>query len=128
MSKYSRITDPTLLPVAFEETLNAGDLDGLLALFAADGVARRVTGEAVFGDEAVRAELAGMIAGGARISNSHRHTFVGGDTALLITDWSLEITTPAGERISPSGTTANVARRDASGAWRFTVLNPLGTA
>jgi ketosteroid isomerase-like protein len=49
------------------------------------------------------------------------------DTALIVVDWTLEATTPDGTRVTPSGTTANVARRSAGGSWRFTVLNPLGT-
>jgi uncharacterized protein (TIGR02246 family) len=126
MSAYSVVTDPAALPVAFEETLNAGDLEGLLALIAPGAVARRVTGETLVGREAVHAELAGMIAGGAQLKNAHRHTLVGAETALLVTDWTLAITSPTGERITSAGTTANIAHRDAAGAWRLTVLNPLG--
>lgn len=53
---------------------------------------------------------------------------MGADTALLVPDWTMEIDTPDGTRIAPTGSTANVARRIGSGEWRFAVLNPLGTA
>jgi hypothetical protein len=46
---------------------------------------------------------------------------------MIVVDLTLEATTPDGTRVTPSGTTANVARRSADGSWRFTVLNPLGT-
>ena len=40
----------------------------------------------------------------------------------------MEIDGPDGRRIAPTGTTANIARQEADGGWRFALLNPLGTA
>jgi uncharacterized protein (TIGR02246 family) len=124
----SFVTDPAKLPVLFEGALNAGDVDGVLALFAPDAAMRTVSGEHIVGAEALRAEIAGTVAARGRLTNVQRHTIVGGETALLVTDWTMRIDGPGGERIAPTGTTANVARRDAHAGWRFTVLNPLGTA
>jgi uncharacterized protein (TIGR02246 family) len=122
------ITDPAQLPVAFEDALNGGDIETLLTLFAPDASMRTVAGEVISGPEALRRELGGTVAADGRLTNVPRRALVGADTALLVTDWTLEITTPDGARIAPTGTTANIARRDADGCWRFTVLNPLGTA
>ncbi len=124
----SLVTDPAKLPVLFQDALNAGDIDGVLALFAPGAGMRTVAGELVVGAEALRAEISGTVAARGRLTNVQRHTLVGADTVLLVTDWTLEIDLPGGERIAPTGSTANVARRDADGGWRFTVLNPLGTA
>ncbi|MFF2078391.1 YybH family protein [Kitasatospora sp. NPDC058162] len=126
--RHPVITDPAQLPKAFEEALNAGDVDAVLALFAPGAAMRTVTGERVTGAEALRAEIGGTVAARGRLTNVQRHTLVGAGTALLVTDWTLEVDTPDGERITPTGTTANIARQDADGHWRFTVLNPLGTA
>jgi ketosteroid isomerase-like protein len=68
------------------------------------------------------------IAANPRITNTTRHVFVGKDTALVIVDWSMQLTAPDGNRVAASGTTANVASRDRDGSWRFTILNPSGTA
>ncbi|MFJ2580761.1 YybH family protein [Kitasatospora aureofaciens] len=121
------ITDPAKLPILFQDALNAGDVDGVLALFAPGAGMRTVAGEHITGAEALRAEIGGTVAARGRLTNVSRHTLVGAETALLVTDWTLEIDGPGGERIAPTGTTANIARRDADGDWRFTLLNPLGT-
>ncbi|MFI1103997.1 YybH family protein [Streptomyces melanogenes] len=122
------ITDPAELPMLFQDALNVGDVDGVLALFAPGAGMRTVTGELVVGADALRAEIGGTVAARGRLTNVQRHALVGADTALLVTDWTMEIDGPDGERIAPTGTTANIARRDADGGWRFTLLNPLGTA
>ena len=122
------ISDPTELPVLFQDALNAGDVDGVLALFAPGAGMRTVAGEHIAGAEALRAEIGGTVAARGRLTNVQRYTVVGAETALLVTDWTLEIDGPDGERIAPTGTTANVARRGTDGGWRFAVLNPLGTA
>ncbi|GAA0595349.1 YybH family protein [Streptomyces crystallinus] len=121
------ITDPAKLPILFQNALNAGDIDGVLALFAPGAAMRTVTGEQLTGAEALRAEIATTVAAGGRLTNVQRHTLIGAETALLVTDWTMEIDGPGGERIAPTGTTANIARRDADGDWRFALLNPLGT-
>ncbi|MFI9721985.1 YybH family protein [Streptomyces sp. NPDC052396] len=122
------VTDPAKLPMLFQDALNAGDVDGVLALFAPGAGMRTVAGEHIAGTEALRAEIRGTVAAGGRLTNVRRHTLVGAGTALLVTDWTLEIEGPGGERITPSGTTANIARQGTDGGWRFTLLNPLGTA
>ncbi|MFI1170586.1 YybH family protein [Streptomyces melanogenes] len=122
------ITDPAKLPMLFQDALNVGDVDGVLALFAPGAGMRTVTGELIADAEALRAEIGGTVAAHGRLTNVQRHALVGADTALLVTDWTMEIDGPDGERIAPTGTTANIARRDADGGWRFALLNPLGTA
>ncbi|MFD8705033.1 YybH family protein [Kitasatospora sp. NPDC059648] len=123
------ITDPAQLPSAFQDALNSGDVDAALALFAPGAAMRTVSGELISGPTALRAEIGGTVAARGRLTNIQRHTLVGAGTALLVTDWTLEIDTPAGDRVAPTGTTANIARRDPSdGGWRFALLNPLGTA
>ncbi|GAA1189103.1 uncharacterized protein (TIGR02246 family) [Kitasatospora gansuensis] len=121
------VTDPAQLPILFQDALNDGDVDTVLALFAPNAGMRTVTGELVTGAEALRAELAGTVLAHGQLTNVQRHTLVGAETALLVTDWTLEIDGPDGERIAPTGTTANIAHRGADGGWRFTLLNPLGT-
>ncbi|MFJ8622400.1 YybH family protein [Kitasatospora sp. NPDC093550] len=122
------VTDPAQLPVRFQDALNAGDVDGVLALFAPGAGMRTVTGEHITGTAALRAEIGGTVAARGRLTNVSRHALVGADTALLVTAWTLEVDGPDGKRLAPTGTTANIARRDADGGWRFTLLNPLGTA
>ncbi|MGW4248688.1 YybH family protein [Nocardia sp. NPDC004722] len=122
------ITDPAQLPVLFEERLNAGDVEGVLALFAPGATMRTTTGAVISGPDAFHQEISGTVAARGRLTNAGRHVLVAADTALLVTDWTMEIDTPAGARVAPTGTTANIARRLDDGEWRFALLNPLGTA
>jgi uncharacterized protein (TIGR02246 family) len=124
----ARILEPARLPFAFEDTLNAGDVDAVLDLFSPDATMRTLTGEVLTGPAQLRGEIVRTVAATARLTNKARFCLIGDDTALIIVDWTLEATTPDGARITPAGSTANVARRYADGSWRFTVLNPLGTA
>lgn len=90
------VTDPAKLPVLFQDALNAGDIDGVLALFAPGAAMRTVAREHITGTEALRAEIAGTVAAHGRLTNVPRHTLIGADTALLVTDWTMEIDGPDG--------------------------------
>ncbi|MFE9426928.1 YybH family protein [Kitasatospora sp. NPDC006697] len=117
---------PEQLPVLFQDALNAGDVDGLLALFAPEAGMRTVHGEYLTGEPALRAELEGTVGRHGRLTNVQRHTLPGAGTALLVTEWTMEIDGEDGERLTATGATANIARRGGDGGWRFALLNPLG--
>ena len=123
----THVLEPARLPFAFEDALNAGDVDAVLALFSPDATMRTVTGEVLTSPQELREEIVRTVAAKTRLTNRARFCLVGGDTALIVVDWSLEATLPDGTRVTPTGSTANVARRSADGSWRFTILNPLGT-
>ncbi|MFE3000512.1 YybH family protein [Nocardia sp. NPDC059246] len=124
----TQITDPAQLPRVFEERLNAGDVAGVLSLFAPGATMRTTTGAVISGSDALRQEISGTVAAHGQLTNNSKHLLIGGDAALLVTNWTLEIDAPDGTRVSPTGTTANIARQLENGEWRFAVLNPLGTA
>ncbi|MEU6582093.1 nuclear transport factor 2 family protein [Nocardia sp. NPDC046763] len=124
----TQITDPAQLPRVFEERLNAGDVEGVLSLFAPGATMRTTTGAVISGADALRQEISGTVAARGQLTNNGKHLLIGSDAALLVTNWTLEIDAPNGTRVSPTGTTANIARQLENGEWRFAVLNPLGTA
>lgn len=107
--------------------MTSGNLDEVMRLLAPGAVMRTITGETVTG-QALRDYTAGSIAGDARLSNGPSRVAAGEDIALISEEWTLEITTPDGDRKKATGATANVARRGHDGTWRMAVLNPLGTA
>jgi len=123
----SRIADPARLPFAYQDALNAGDADAVVALFREDATMRTFSGKVLTSPEALRAEAVQSIAARARLANKLRSTVVGGDTALLVVDWDLEAMLPDGTGISPTGTTTAVARRSPDGSWRFAILDCQGT-
>lgn len=122
------IHDPIDMSSAFDAHLNGGDLDGLVALLAPDAISRTPQGELLDQPEAIRDDLAGMIAAGARLHNRPRLALVSGDVALLLIDWTLQLTDVAAAP-TMTGTTTNVLiRTGMDGGWKLAILNPLGTA
>jgi uncharacterized protein (TIGR02246 family) len=122
-SADSRIVDPARLPFAYQDALNAGDADTVVALFHQDATMHTFTGKVLTDQQALHAEAVQSIAAQARLTNKPRSTLIGGDTALIIVDWDLEAMLPDGTGISPTGTTTAVARRSADGSWRFAILD-----
>src|SRR5579875_2777522 len=114
----TRTIEPERLPFLFEEALNGGDVDAVLALFSPDATMRTLTGDILSGPAELRAEIARTVAAGTHLTNTARLCLTGDDTALIVVDWALEATAPDGTRATPTGTTANVARRSADGTWR----------
>ena len=119
----SRIVDPARLPFAYQDALNAGDADAVVALFHQDATMHTFSGRVLTDQEALHAEAVQSIAAQSRLTNKPRSTLIGGDTALIIVDWNLEAMLPDGTGISP---TTAVARRSADGSWRFAILDCQG--
>ncbi|PMS21653.1 DUF4440 domain-containing protein [Trinickia dabaoshanensis] len=120
-------TTPVAVPAAFDAAFNAGDLDGVLSLFA-DGATMRMTdGEIVAGDaDALRDRFRKLLSMKPHIRNTVRRSVVSGDIALVVMDWVLSLTLPDGGRATETGTATQVMQRQASGAWRLKISNPLG--
>ncbi len=57
-----------------------------------------------------------------------RHTYLAGDIALSVVDWSMRGTARQGYPLDLSGVAADVLRRGADGRWRYLINNPFGTS
>lgn len=117
------IVDPSHLPFAYQDALNDGDADAVVALFHQDATMHTFSGRVLTDPEALRTEAVQSITARARLTNRLRSILIGGDTALIAADWDLQATAPDGSVISPTGTTTAVARRSVDGSWRFAVLD-----
>ena len=110
------------------ERFNAGDLEGLLALYEPTATLMSQPGQAVSGTAAVREALAGFL--GLKPTFDWLETkpaIRSDDLALLHSRWTLSGTGPDGSPLNLSGTTADVVRRQADGIWLFAIDNPWGT-
>jgi len=107
------IHDAATLVDRFVDAFNANDLDGLLRLYAPNGVLVPVPGQ-VTPDR--RAALAHLLSFGEPMTASVKRTYTAGSVALLVVEWA----------VGPmNGTAVDVAQWD-GGAWRYLIDNPHG--
>jgi uncharacterized protein (TIGR02246 family) len=119
-------TTPEQIHRLFEEAFNAGDLDGLMELYEPDAALIAQPGSVVHGSEQVRAGLQGFLALEGRITLDTKLAVAVGDLAYLSNTWSLSGTGPDGNPVVLGATTAEVARRQADGSWRYVIDNAWG--
>jgi uncharacterized protein (TIGR02246 family) len=110
----------------FEEAFNAGDLDGLMELYEPDAALIAQPGSLANGIEQARAALQGFLALKGRITLDTKLVVTVGDLAYLSNTWSLSGTGPDGTPVTLGATTAEVARRQADGTWRYVIDNAWG--
>jgi len=109
----------------FGERMNAGDLDGLVALYERSAALVRSDHTAAVGHEAIAEDLAGIVALRPQITMNVKQVFSGGDdVAVLYNDWHLVATDPEGKRIELDGRAIEIVRRQADGTWRFVIDDP----
>ena len=113
----------------WEERINAGDLDGLVELYAPDAAIIAEPGaEPARGHDAVRAIIGGYLGVKPAVKFEHTAVIRTEDTALGLTRWTLAGTAPDGSAVNMAATTSDVLRRDEDGRWRYVIDNPWGTA
>ncbi|MGW2701868.1 YybH family protein [Streptomyces sp. NPDC001340] len=114
-------------PHVFAAAFNSLRPEALAQVYSEDAVFVPRPGDRVTGAElvAANAEFQSL---GLPIRVSPRHTYVSGDTALLIVDWVIDGRRPDGEYVHLEGTATDVARRGPDGLWRYVIDNPFGTA
>jgi ketosteroid isomerase-like protein len=101
---------PEHLERLFVQRVNAGDVDGLMALFEPDAVMATGQGRMATGREEIRQVLAELVASGEKLTLGHqRPTLQVGNLALTST------------RLVNGDVTAEVARRQADGTWRWVI-------
>jgi ketosteroid isomerase-like protein len=105
-----RALAPEDLERLFVERVNAGDVDGLVALFEPDAVLASPPATVASGSEAIRRVLHDLVASGVRLTlGDQQPTLRVGDVALTST------------RLRDGGVTAEVARRQPDGTWRWVI-------
>jgi ketosteroid isomerase-like protein len=108
--KWTEASQPNDLERLFIERANAGDLDGLVALFEPAAVVAHSPGQLAAGEEAIRAALKEMLAGQSRYElGAQRPALISGDLALTST------------RLADGTVTAEVARRQPDGGWLWVI-------
>ncbi|MGH9119409.1 MAG: YybH family protein [Acidimicrobiales bacterium] len=119
-------TDPAQIHRHFEERFNAGDIDGLIALYEPDATLIAAPGSQATGLDEIREALGGFLALQGRITLDTKLVLTVGDLAYLANTWLLEAKDADGNPLSMGATTAEVARRQGDGRWLYVIDNAWG--
>jgi uncharacterized protein (TIGR02246 family) len=110
------------------ERFNAGNLDAMMELYSPEAVFVGNDGRTITDRKEFAALFQRDMDLGVPLKAHVRHVFVGGDTAQIILDWSIDGTDADGKRVHVHGTASDIMRRGADGVWRYIIDNNQGTA
>lgn len=119
--------NPVELDRLFEQFLNAGNIDALVALYEPGAALMPSPGKVVTGTAAIREALAGFLAAKPTITTSGKLVAQTGDIAMLANRWTLALTGPDGKPTTMSGNAVEIARRQPGGQWLFAMDMPFGS-
>lgn len=120
-------TEPEQIHALFEQAFNAGDLEGLMALYEPAAALISQPGSVAEGVAAIRDSLRWFLDRGGQITLDTKLVVRVGDLAFLSNRWSLTGgTMPDGSPAQLGATTAEVARRQADGTWLYVIDNAWG--
>ncbi|MCZ0991727.1 YybH family protein [Streptomyces diastatochromogenes] len=117
---------PQELQSRFLELFLAKDLEGLLSLYEDSAVFVSQSGETAVGTAGIREALGGLLSVAQKFDLTPAFAVEANGVALMHGHWSLEGSDPAGNPLSLSGTTVEVARRQTDGSWLYSVDSPFG--
>ena len=109
----------------YVRTFNSGDVAAIDAMYTADAISVWEPGKPLQG-EARRAALVEFVQAGPRLGATLRESYVTRDTALVITDWTMDVPDGEGGEEHLSGIATDVLRRGADGRWKYAVDDPFG--
>ena len=106
-----RARRPEDLDRLFLERANAGDVDGVMALYEPQAVLAFLPGQLATGAAAIREVYAGLLAGRPRFTAEIRQAIRNGDLAVTST-------------VRVGNATVEVARRQPDGTWLWLIDQP----
>jgi len=116
---------PADLDRLFGERVNAGDIDGVLALYESDATLIRQDRTAATGTAAIREELVKLVALRPQMTLNVIRVVPGGEwISVVYDDWTLKGIDPSGNRVEFGGHASETVRRQHDGTWRFVVDDP----
>jgi len=117
-------TDPRKNHERFQEFWNAGDVDGLIDLYAEDAVYVASAGQELRSRAEIRAMLEQMAKLGTRTRLELLRLTENGDLALERTRWTMQFPGEDGKTTEQEGFSTVLLRRGEDGEWRMIVDDP----
>jgi ketosteroid isomerase-like protein len=119
--------NPQELHRLFVQAFNDRDLDALEALYETEAKLALEDGTVVEGKPAIREVFKGFLALNATMSLETSYATQVGNIALLSGGWHLSGKSADGQPSDIEGATAEVARLQSDGTWRYLIDYPYGT-
>ncbi|MET9956844.1 antibiotic biosynthesis monooxygenase [Streptomyces sp. NPDC006339] len=116
--------DPAEMNQRYLDAYAARDIDAIMAVYAPGAAAVWEPGKAVSGAEH-RAAVVEFLKLEPRLSAKVAESYVVGDTAALVVDWSIEV--PSKPEMTGTGRGLDVLKKNARGEWRYVITNPFGS-
>lgn len=113
-------------PRVFEQHLNAGDLDAVIALYEPEARFATKSGETLVGRDRIRKVVDGLIEAKARLHSRVVKAVTGGDIAQLYTDFEGTMNDDLGKTVAVRHKAIEVLRRQPDGTWKLIVGDPNG--
>jgi uncharacterized protein (TIGR02246 family) len=113
-------------PRLFEEHLNAGDLDGVIALYEAGATFVQRSGDTLVGRDRIRQVIAGLIATRTRLQSRVLRAVTVDDIAVLYSDFVGVTVDESGGHVDVGHHAIEVLRRQPDGTWMLIVGDPNG--
>ncbi|WP_424210805.1 YybH family protein [Streptomyces sp. BI20] len=109
----------------YVEAFNAGDFDKVDSFYTEEAVAVWEPGQPLTGD-ARREYAREFFKNKPKMTAVPRESYVTGDTALLIVDWTIDTVDENGEPEHLSGVGVDVLRLGEDNVWRYAIDDPYG--
>ena len=118
------LTEPQQHHKAYEQAFNAGNADGILALFEEDGL--QAAGEAQRRGAEFRSRLEDQFARGASVTVNTTRVLEANGIALTHSAWELRTKDDAGAPLTLTGHGAEVLRQQSDGSWLLVIDDATG--
>lgn len=115
---------PEELHQLFVAGVNNHDVDALLALYEQDPTVADLEGNLLQSTDDLRTFLLGFLAVVKQIDGETRKVLISGNMALMSSTYHAALVPQNGEMTSITGISAEVARRQPDGTWRFLLDDP----
>lgn len=117
-------TQPEDLNRFFLERANAGDVDGVVALYEPDAVLVGPGRQVISGAQALRQVYTQLFAGKPTFEGETQGAIHNGDLALTSTQFTTSSVGPDGKPMTMKTATTEVARRQHDGTWLWVIDQP----
>lgn len=124
--KTITVSTPSEFSKIFTDTINRGNIDGLLSLYH-DNALVVTDGTPHHGTARVRENLAGFMALGGTLSTEDQYVLEHGDIALVRVKWRITDKQDA-QKVLATGQSIEVLQRQADGRWIYLIDHPFGAS